>query len=158
VRNLTGVFANSNGTLAGVENWDVSRVLTFTSAFANADGFNRPIGTWNTGEATAMNLMFANTEVFNQPLGAWNTARVTTMAGMFQNALAFNQPIGTWNVRTVSRAGMGSMFQSTTATPTAFTQNLSGWCASHVSPRPVDFATLSRLAAEPAWGVACPPL
>ena len=119
--NMTNMFKGATVSMAGLDNWDVSKVVNMSGMFMNANVFNTDISSWNTGNVTNMSSMFYGASNFNQPIGSWDTGKVTNMSSMFYNATSFNQPIGSWNTGAVSN--MSSMFYNATS----FDQPIGSW-------------------------------
>jgi surface protein len=152
VTDLTNTFTGSQGSLVGVESWNVANVTTMQSLFQNTSTFNRDLGGWNVANVTNFAYMFQNAPFFNRDL-PWNTASATNMSGMFTSAIRFNGNIADWDTADVPRLNMSAMFQGATA----FRGNLSGWCTTLSGTRPFNFAALNQTQfIEPSWG-SCPP-
>ena len=105
----------------GLNDLDVSSVVTMNAAFSGAQIFNQPLDSWNVSSVTDMRDMFNIAFAFNQDISGWNVGSVTNMSGMFAGAFAFNQPLNGWNVSGVT--DMSRMFRFAIA----FNQNLGAW-------------------------------
>jgi surface protein len=107
-------------------NWDVSKVQTFSKMFADCKDFNQPLGKWNMSNADYLDGMFNGAEKFNQNIENWNTAKVYNTDHMFTGAKSFNQPLNKWNVSNVKF--MRGMFRGAES----FNQPLNAWNVSKV--------------------------
>jgi surface protein len=146
-----GTSSFNNGGSPGINNWNVSNVISMSGMFSNNTAFNQPIGSWNTGNVISMNSMFYVATAFNQNISSWNTAKVTDMTSMFRSTI-FNQNIGSWNVSLVTNF-TNFMFAKTPATLS--TANLdaiyNGWSTRPVkTPITINFGTAKYTAGASA--------
>ena len=153
VTNLSSAFQGSNGSLVGVESWNVANVTNMQNLFNNASAFNRDIGTWNVAGVTNFGSMFRGATSFNRDL-PWTTTAATDMSSMFNNASVFNGNITGWDMPNVARNQMANMFQGASA----FNRDIRGWCVSAATTRPISFTSFAANIQfpEPLWGT-CPP-
>ena len=114
---------NSNPFINRLNEWDMSKIISFSLAFRRNFQFNMNLGSWDTGSVLYMNQMFFRASQFNNgespTINNWNTSKVLTMNSMFYQT-SFNQPIGNWNVSQVT--DMAAMLQQT-----PFNQDISSW-------------------------------
>ena len=142
IQDFTGTFAYSNGTLAGVEDWDMSSAIDLSEMFRFTGNFNRPIGGWSVGGVRSMIEMFYNADAFNQPLDTWDVRQVESYSEDYRTRS--------------NETGFDGMFFNADA----FAQDLSMWCVSRQSSQSAyDPASFSRsgssLSAAPRWGDPC---
>jgi len=101
---------------------------------------------------TTMSGMFREAVSFKQPLN-FNTSSVIYMRQMFYKNNVFNQPL---DFDTSNVANMDNMFTDAAS----FNQNISSWCVSLISEKPIKFdvgsAFAGQTAIQPQWGT-CPP-
>lgn len=99
--NMSYFFANTDSTavdlpfatgtvIAGLNSWDVSKVLTLSYAFMRKTTFSSDLSGWNTAALTDLTGTFFYATGFNQNLGAWDVADVTTASGMLCYALGMS--------------------------------------------------------------------
>jgi hypothetical protein len=75
----------------GLENWDVSNVISFTSMFHSCVAFNQDISSWNVGAGELFTYMFANAFAFNQNLSTWYMAGMSEASQMlFGSGMSVN--------------------------------------------------------------------
>ena len=92
ITDMTEVFANSlRMDFSGIEDWDVSHVVSMRRMFLNCLDFNEDLNKWDVSQVTDMSQMFKNCENFNKPLDQWNVSKVDSMNEMFQGCSSFNQ-------------------------------------------------------------------
>ncbi|MDD4353610.1 MAG: BspA family leucine-rich repeat surface protein [Candidatus Nanoarchaeia archaeon] len=126
--NMIHAFAQTNiSSVPNIENWDMSKVTSFSAMFYEAIYFNDNINEWDTSSATDMSWLFCRDYAFNQPLNNWNTSSVTNMRNMFASVSRFNYDITNWDVSKV-----GSMFYMFDGA-SSFNQNIGLWNVSSVS-------------------------
>lgn len=96
----------------GLENWDVSSVITMKSMFKGTDILIKNIKNWNTSNVVDMSEMFMHSygveDSEQDNLGQWDVSNVEDMAHMFDEAFDFHGiGLENWNVSKLrSVAGM----------------------------------------------------
>ena len=123
---IRGMFAETKYFNHDISGWDVSSVRDMSHVFEGAKSFNRPLETWDVSNARDMSFMFSDAVRFNQPLEKWDVSRVENMSHMFNGALNFSQPLEGWDVSAVT--DMQGMFQRAAA----FNQPIEKWNVSNV--------------------------
>ena len=144
VTDMTGMFANgedytgsgklTNETLAGISNWNVSKVAYFTTMFYGQGTYltTLDLSKWDTSSATAFNHMFTDCfKLTSLDLSNWNTSNVLTMYNMFDDnyALTTIGDISKWNVTKLVDIG-GFLNGCTSFTGINNKLDLSGWVTS----------------------------
>lgn len=128
---LTQMFRSCTASpiIPEIENWDVSKVQTFTRMFQLLPLFNQDIGGWNMDNASNIDWMFFSCDLFNQNINNWKIGTVTNCGinGLFQGAHAYNQPLNLWDVSAVT--DFSNVFNGCTA----FNQDVGGWDVSNAT-------------------------
>jgi hypothetical protein len=79
ITDMSGVCANMittkqlNHALSGIEEWDMSNVLSTFAMFKGCSEFNQPIGKWTLHRVYRISEMFQGCCMFNQNLDDWET-------------------------------------------------------------------------------------
>ncbi len=127
VDSMDVAFSTTNiSTVANMNNWDVSTVVTMEAMFEGCENFNEFIGDWDVSKVTDMHAMFFVAPEFNQDISSWDVSQVTDISYMFNFAANFNQDISSWNVSKVTN--MASTFNSAFT----FNQDIGNWDVSKV--------------------------
>ena len=126
VASFSYMFVNAQYFNVDISGWDTSGAKNFQGMFYRASAFNQPIDKWNTSNATNMASMFSQARNFNQPLQSWDMSNVIWIWDMFRGAESFNQPLNEWNISSVVK--MQNMFLNAKA----FNQPLDKWNVSNV--------------------------
>ena len=157
VSNMALAFYRADVTPAGLSEWDVSNVISFSRMFAGARG-NWDLSAWRPRNATTLDRMFAGARDFDAPLNAWgpSLSGVTAFHEMFAGAESFDRPLGAWDVShaytwphvTHRDDQMAEMF----AGATAFSGDLSAWCVPNRTTPPHGFAAGASPSGMPRWG------
>ncbi len=144
VTNMLGMFLNNeeytgsgkltNETLAGISNWNVSKVTDFTCMFYGQGIYltTLDLSKWDTSSATSFNHMFTDCfKLTSLDLSNWNTSNVLTMCNMFDDnyALTTIGDISKWNVTKLVDIG-GFLNGCTSFTGINNKLDLSGWVTS----------------------------
>jgi hypothetical protein len=80
IADMGGLCANMintkklNDALAGIEEWDMSKVRTTVAMFKGCNEFNQPIGKWTLHSVSRISEMFQGCVSFNQNLDNWETS------------------------------------------------------------------------------------
>ncbi len=95
ITSMNNLFINSKRTnWDGLEDWDMSRVLSVQSMFQNCPHFNVNLDKWNLESCENIQDMFKNCTSFNQPIAWWEFKdRIRNASGLFENCTSFNQPL-----------------------------------------------------------------
>ena len=144
VTDMVGMFMNGEGytgsgkltneTLAGISNWNVSKVIDFTCMFYGQGTYltTLDLSKWDTSSATSFNHMFTDCfKLTSLDLSNWNTSNVLTMYNMFDDnyALTTIGDISKWNVTKLVDIG-GFLNGCTSFTGINNKLDLSGWVTS----------------------------
>ena len=127
----TGSGKLTNETLAGISNWDVSKVEEFTSMFYG-QGKNLTtldLSKWDTSSATSFNHMFTDCFVLESlDLSNWNTSNVLSMYNMFDDCYKLTTigDVSSWNVTKLVDIG-GFLNGCSSFTGINNKLDLSGW-------------------------------
>lgn len=128
VANMRSAFAGCQSItqIPGVNDWDMSSVVTMSNMFAGAWSFNQDLDRWDTSSVIDMSRMFSGTAAFHGKIDTWDTSSVEDMSRMFEETGAFNRDIGRWNTSSVD--DMTGMF----ARAQSFNRDIGGWDMSGV--------------------------
>jgi len=91
-------YCESLDGIPGIENWDVSNVISMESMFEGCKKFRADLSQWNVSNNTTMLKMFANCWEFNSDLSQWNVSKVTTLQSAFYSAKLFRSDLFTNNI------------------------------------------------------------
>ena len=141
-------------TIRGMEDWDVSKVTNMQYAFTYSGIFAPDynvgnIGKWDVSNVTNMRRMFQAvgmraTNIQIGDLSNWNTGKVTDMSGMFDTFAYFTPTwnvgnLGKWNVSNVTN--MANMFTDCAVDSNTFNiGDLSNWNTGKVTDMSSMFA------------------
>ena len=130
----TGSGKLTNETLAGISNWNVSKVTNFSIMFYGQGTYltTLDLSKWDTSSATSFNHMFTDCfKLTSLDLSNWNTSNVLTMYNMFDDnyALTTIGDISKWNVTKLVDIG-GFLNGCTSFTGINSKLDLSGWLTS----------------------------
>lgn len=127
VRDMSGLFMNlitepeHNEAVAGITNWNVSRVKTMREMFKGCTSFNSPID-WDVdaegketglGSLTDITEMFYGCSVFNQPVNWELSNDLKDVTYVFSGCSQFNQPVP-WDMYNNQVEDFTGMFQGCT--------------------------------------------
>ena len=98
----------------GLENWDVSNVITMNSLFYRCNNLTCDLSNWKVDKVKKMNKMFYECYNINFNLSKWNVSKVTNMAFMFNGCKNMEcNGIDTWNPNTKTSRSTLEMFNNT---------------------------------------------
>ncbi len=130
-----------------VDEWNVSRVVSFDFCFFNCKKFNCDLSGWDTSNGVKFNAMFRGCDDFNQSILNFDISngiqifsmfegckkfnqelynfklnyRNDSLYKFFESCFVFNQDISMWDVSNVEK--FSNMFENAKS----FKQDLSGW-------------------------------
>ena len=113
--------------IIGLEDWDVSKVITMYHMFQDCENFNCDLSNWDVSSVRDMGCMFRGCKKFNCDLSKWDVSEVFDMGDMFKECNNFNCDLSKWNVSGVGN--MDCMFQECYE----FNSDLSNWNVSSVT-------------------------
>lgn len=124
---LRGVFSWAYlPTATGIEDWDVSDVVTMERLFEGSQSFDRDLHAWDVSNVENMREMFRSADSFDGRIADWDVSNVEDMAWMFWSANSFDGDPSSWDVSRVE--DMTGMF----ASAESFDSDLGDWDVSNV--------------------------
>jgi len=170
--NLQSLFRDTASILSfnNIENWDTSKVATFTDCFRGALNFSADLSLWSgasaaslqkfgnnadslsfdinnllTSAVTNCNEAFSANDAFNGDVSAVDCSSVTNFNSMFLNATLFNQSLASWDISAATN--MTSMLGNTSMSDANWDATLNAWAA---LPTPPSSITISCKATHTA--------
>tara|TARA_X000000368_G_C22378121_1_gene427758 strand:- start:83 stop:391 length:309 start_codon:yes stop_codon:yes gene_type:complete len=86
-----------------VGGWKVSNVRNMSGMFEQTEFFNQPLGKWDVSNVKFIHAMFDNAKAFNQSITEWTVT--TSTEGMFRGADKMEKANADWYNWTGKKAG-----------------------------------------------------
>jgi surface protein len=133
---MDGIFSNIAypQLMIGIEDWDVSAVVSMGNMFKYSNIKSLVLADWNTSNVRNMRGMFDGaTNMDELSIEGWDVSNAITMELMFAET-TFNNELGRWNVRNVRT------FQSMFIANPSFDRDISMWDVSNATDTSYMFA------------------
>ncbi|MBQ7270974.1 MAG: BspA family leucine-rich repeat surface protein, partial [Campylobacter sp.] len=107
--NLNGIFANFNGNLSGIENWDTSNVIGMKAIFKGVDLKNIDLSSWDISNVSDLSMAFMGAKNI-KGIEEWETKSLENMDKIFKDCKDFNANLSNW--RTERLKSINSAFEN----------------------------------------------